>query len=158
MIWLIPRFDPGALTEFRRPHSGGVSTEGGAPLPHGPYPRLVMLWMYAECAHAVDIPPEQRDPIASISDFLLALDIETREVSPVFAQTERLFACRFHVGDKVIPVIEPLVRQMELRAGNRRTHRTGAERTTTRVQPANGLGTDRVPECAVRTSARADAR
>ena len=78
MMWLIPRTDPGALTEYRRPHAGGVSTEDGKLLPYGSYPRLVMLWMYAECAHAIDIPPEERDPITSICDFLLALDVGTR--------------------------------------------------------------------------------
>ena len=107
MMWLIPRSDPGTITEYCRPHAGGVSTERGAPLPHGPYPRLVMLWMYAECAHAVEIPPQERDPITSICDFLLALDIETEQISPVFAQAQRLFACRFHAGREVMPVIAP---------------------------------------------------
>ena len=72
MMWLIPRSDPGALTEYRRPHAGGVSTERGALLPYGPFPRLVMLWMYAECAHAGHLPPEQRNPVSSICDFLVA--------------------------------------------------------------------------------------
>ena len=63
MMWLIPRSDPGALTEYRRPHAGGVSTERGALLPHGPFPRLVMLWMYADC---VRDPRERQDPVSSL--------------------------------------------------------------------------------------------
>ena len=43
MMWLMPRSDPGAFTEYRRPHAGGVSTDDGRPLPWSPYPRLVML-------------------------------------------------------------------------------------------------------------------
>ena len=107
MMWLIPRSDQGALTEYRRPHAGGVSTERGALLPYGPFPRLIMLWMYAECAHAAQIPPEQRNPVSSISDFLVAIGIDTMEVSLLFEQADRLFACRFDARDKVIPVIEP---------------------------------------------------
>ena len=45
MVWLIPRSDPGALTEYRRPNADGVSVERGALPPYGPFPHLVVLWM-----------------------------------------------------------------------------------------------------------------
>ena len=125
MMWLIPRSDPGALTEYRRPHAGGVSTTSGRRLPYGPYPRLIMLWMYAECAHALDVPPQQRDPVASISDFLLALGIRSEEVIPVFEEAERLFACRFHVGGETMPVTEPWVLE-SARAGVHPCHGASA--------------------------------
>ena len=53
MIWFLPRSDPGAATEYRRPNGCGVSTESGALLPHGRLPRLLMLWMYVERAMPV---------------------------------------------------------------------------------------------------------
>ena len=106
MMWLIPRSDPGALTEYRRPHAGAVSTERGARLPHGPIPRLVMLWMYADC---VRDPRKRQDPVSSFSDFLLALGIEWMDIAPLFEQANRLFACRFRMGNRVIPVIDASV-------------------------------------------------
>ena len=36
MMWLIPRSDPGALTEYRRPHVGAVSTAQDPPEHHDP--------------------------------------------------------------------------------------------------------------------------
>ena len=42
-----------------------------------------MLWMYADCAHAGQVPPPQRSPVFSICDFLVALGIETMEVPAV---------------------------------------------------------------------------
>ena len=41
MMWFLPRSDPGATTEYLRPNGCGVSTEGGALLPHGMLPRLL---------------------------------------------------------------------------------------------------------------------
>ena len=113
MMWLIPRSDPGARTEYRRPHAGAVSVERGERLPYGPFPRLVMLWMYAaDCAHARQVPPDQRNPVSSIYDFLVALGIETMvEVAALFEQADRLFACRFRAGERVMPVIEESVLQ-----------------------------------------------
>ena len=108
MMCLIPRSDSGALTEYRRPHAGGVSTERGARLPHGPFPRLVMLWMYADC---VRDPRERQDPVSSLCDFLLALGVEWMDIAPLFEQAARLFACRFRMGNRVIPVIEASVLQ-----------------------------------------------
>ena len=49
MMWFLPRSDPGAATEYLRPNGCGVSTENGTQLPYGSLPRLLMLWMYAEC-------------------------------------------------------------------------------------------------------------
>ena len=105
-MWLIPRSDPGALTEYRRPHAGAVSTERGARLPYGPFPRLIMLWMYTDC---VRDPRGRQDPVAALRDFLLALGIEAMEIVPLFEQASRLFACRFRAGDRVMPVIEASV-------------------------------------------------
>ena len=107
MIWLIPRFDPGALTAHHRPHAGGVSTARGQRLPYGAFPRLVMLWMYAEGARDAHDPPQDRDPVLSICQYLLTIDLESPEVTPLFEQADRLFACRFRVGQRTIPVIDP---------------------------------------------------
>ena len=106
MMWLIPRSAPGALTEYPRPHVGAVSTEHGARLPHGPFPRLVMLWMYADCARD---PRKRQDPVSSLCDFLLPLGIEWMEIAPLFEQANRLVACRFRARDRVMPVIEASV-------------------------------------------------
>ena len=107
MMWLIPRFDPGALTAHHRPHAGGVSTARGQRLPYGAFPRLVMLWMYAEGARDAHDPPQDRDPVLSICQYLLTIDLESPEVTPLFEQADRLFACRFRVGQRTIPVIDP---------------------------------------------------
>ena len=106
MMWLIPRSDPGALTEYPRPHAGAVSTEHGARLPHGPFPRLDMLWMYADCARD---PRKRQDPVSSLCDFLLALGLEWMEIAPLFEQANRLVACRFRARDRAMPVIEASV-------------------------------------------------
>ena len=116
MMWLIPRSDPGALTEYRRRNTGAVSTGHGALLPYGPFARLVMLWMYTECAQAAHVAPPQRDPVSSIKDFLLAIGIEWMDVAALFEQADRLFACRFHAGNQVMPVIEASMLQ-KARAG-----------------------------------------
>ena len=107
MMWLIPRSDPGALTEYRRPRAGAVSTAPGGRLPYGAFPRLVMLWMYAECARAAQDPPEYRDPVFSILDFLFTVEIDAMEARPLFDQADRLFACRFATGGRTMPVIDP---------------------------------------------------
>ena len=107
MMWLIPRSDPGALTEYRRPHAGAVSTIPDARLPYGAFPRLVMLWMYAECARAAQDPPQYRDPVFSILDFLFTVEIDAMEARPLFVQADRLFACRFTTGGRTMPVIDP---------------------------------------------------
>ena len=107
MMWLIPRSDPGALTEYRRPRAGAVSTAPGARLPYGAFPRLVMLWMYAECARAAQDPPVYRDPVFSILDFLFTVEIDAMEARPLFDQADRLFACRFATGGRTMPVIDP---------------------------------------------------
>ena len=109
MMWLIPRSHPGALTEYRRPNDDGVSVERAALLPYGAYPRLIMLWMYAECARAEQLPPEQINPMTSICDFMRAVGLEAMEVPALFAQADRLFASRFRAGDRVMPVIEESV-------------------------------------------------
>ena len=107
MMWLIPRSDPGALTEYRRPRAGAVSTAPGARLPYGAFPRLVMLWMYAECARAAQDPPALNDPVFSVLDFLFTVEIDAMEARPLFDQADRLFACRFATGGRAMPVIDP---------------------------------------------------
>ena len=109
MMWLIPRSNPGALTEYWRPNADGVSVERGALLPYGAYPRLIMLWMYAECARAEQLPPEQINPMTSICDFMREVGLEAMEVPAPFAQADRLFASRFRAGDRVMPVIKESV-------------------------------------------------
>ena len=66
-----------------------------------------MLWMYAECARAAQDPPDYRDPLFSIFDFLLTIEIESMEAKPLFDQADRLFECRFCTGGPMIPVIDP---------------------------------------------------
>ena len=107
MMWLIPRSDPGALTEYRRPHAGAVSTAPGARLPYGAFPRLVMLWMYAECARVAQDPPQPHDPALSIVLFLFSIDIESTEAQALLDQAHRLFACRFTTRGRTMPVIDP---------------------------------------------------
>ena len=109
MMWLIPRSNPGALTEYCRPNADGMSVERAALLPYGPYPRLFMLWMYAECARAEQLPPEQINPIISIRDFMSEVGLDAMEVPALFGQADRLFASRFRAGDRVMPVIEESV-------------------------------------------------
>ena len=46
MMWLIPRSDPGALTEYRRPHAGAVSTAPGARLPSNGTNPLGQRWNF----------------------------------------------------------------------------------------------------------------
>ena len=75
-------------------------------LPCGPFPRLVVLWMYADC---VRDPRKRQDPVASLCDFLLALGVEWMDIAPLFEQANRLFACRFRMGERVMPVIEASV-------------------------------------------------
>ena len=68
--------------------------------------------VYTDCAHARQVPPDQRNPVSSIYDFLVALGIETMvEVAALFEQADRLFACRFRAGERVMPVIEESVLQ-----------------------------------------------
>ena len=69
MIWLMPRSHLGALTGYLRPNTCGVSTRAGR-LPHGPWPRLLMLWMYAELRRS---PCGSLDLVHALSDFLRAL-------------------------------------------------------------------------------------
>ena len=107
MMWLIPRSDPGALAEYRRPHAGAVSTAHGVRLPFGAFPRLVMLWMYAEGARAAHNPAQHHDPLFSICDYLLTIDIESPEFAPLFDQADRLFECRFRTGERTMPVLDP---------------------------------------------------
>ena len=66
-----------------------------------------MLWMYAECARAAQDPPEYRDPVFSIFDFLFTVEIDAMEARPLFDQADRLFACRFATGGRTMPVIDP---------------------------------------------------
>lgn len=101
MIWLLPRSAPEALdTTYLRPGRCGVSAPT-ARLPHGPLPRLFMLWLYAEYARDAQGDLERQ---YSLADYLLALEFEQRAIPGLAAQTERLFACRFHAGEEVIPV------------------------------------------------------
>ena len=109
MMWLIPRSNPGALTEYWRPNDDGVSVERGALLPYGAYPRLFMLWMYAECARAEQRPPEQINPMLSIRDFMSEVGLDAMEVPALFGQAYRLFASRFRAGDRVMLVIKESV-------------------------------------------------
>ena len=90
---------------YLRPDRCGVSAPTGT-LPYRPFPRLVMLWMYADC---VRDPRERQDPVSSLCDFLIALGIEWMDIAPLFEQANRLFACRFRMGNRVIPVIDASV-------------------------------------------------
>ena len=74
MIWLLPRSDPGATDTYLRPGRCGVSAPT-ARLPHGPLPRLFMLWLYAECARDAQGDLERQYALA---DYLLALEFEQR--------------------------------------------------------------------------------
>ena len=100
MIWLLPRSDPEATDTYLRPGRCGVSAPT-ARLPHGPLPRLFMLWLYAECARDAQGDLERQ---YSLADYLLALEFEQRAMPELAGQTERLFACRFRAGEEVIPV------------------------------------------------------
>ena len=63
----------------------------GAPparLSYGAFPRLVMLWMYAECVRTAQDPPQHHDPVFFI-------EIESTEAQALLDQAHRLFACRF---------------------------------------------------------------
>ena len=100
MIWLLPRSDPGATDTYLRPGRCGVSAPAGR-LPHGPLPRLFMLWLYAACARGEEGDLERQ---YSLADYLLALEFEEQDILELAPQTERLFACRFHAGDEVIPI------------------------------------------------------
>ena len=125
MMWLIPRSNPGALTEYWRPNADGVSVERGALLPYGAYPRLFMLWMYAECARAEQLPPEQINPMTSSNDFMSEIGLDAMEVPVLFEQAYRLFASRFRAGDRVMPVIkESVLRRAHatMRASNPALH------------------------------------
>lgn len=100
MIWLLPRSDPGATDTYPRPGRCGVSAPAGR-LPHGPLPRLFMLWLYAACARGEEGDLERQ---YSLGDYLLALEFELQAMPALAEQTERLFACRFRAGEEVIPV------------------------------------------------------
>ena len=65
-----------------------------------------MLWMYADC---VRDPRKRQDPVSSLCDFLIALGVEWTDIAPLFEQANRLFACRFRMGNRVIPVIDASV-------------------------------------------------
>ena len=101
MMWFLPRSDPGAATEFLRPNGCGVSTENGAQLPHGRLPRLLMLWMYAECERTGQ---GTLDLVYALSDYLLALELE--DTPELDEQAQRLFACDLHVVERAIPVVQ----------------------------------------------------
>ena len=75
MMWTLPRSDPGALDACFRPDGTGVSAPRGK-LPYGPLPRLLILWLYADCARHAERPqiPEQRRH--AFFDYLLALGFE----------------------------------------------------------------------------------
>ena len=102
MIWFMPRANPGALSEYLRPNRCGVSASAGK-LPHGPLPRLLMLWMYAELGRARHNAP--LDLVYSLSDYLLALEVP--DTLDLVEQAERLFACRFHAGEHEMALTEP---------------------------------------------------
>ena len=101
MIWFMPRANPGALSEYLRPNRCGVSAPAGK-LPHGPLPRLLMLWMYAELGRARHTAP--LDLVYSLSDYLLALEVP--DTLDLVEQAERLFACRFHAGEHEMALTE----------------------------------------------------
>ena len=105
-MWFLPRSDPRADTEYLRPNACGVSTENGTPLPHGRLPRLLMLWMYAECERTGQ---GTLDLVYALSDYLLALELE--ETPELDEQAQRLFACGLHVVERAIPVIQASMTQ-----------------------------------------------
>ena len=84
-----------------------------------------MRWRYAECAHALDVPQELCDPVASIADHVRSLGIGSGEALPVFDQATRLFACRFPMGGGVMPMTAPPVRK-SARAGVHPCHGASA--------------------------------
>ena len=106
MMWSIPRPDPGAATEYRRPNGWGVSAQNGALLPYGRLPRLLMLWMYTQRERTGQ---GSLDLVYELSDYLLELELpETPELAE---QAHRLFACRLHMGERVVPVTEASMTQ-----------------------------------------------
>ena len=72
MFWCLPRSDPGATTEYRRPNGCGVSTERGKLLPYGRFARLVLLWLYAEVLRTGS---QAADLGYSFCDYLFALRV-----------------------------------------------------------------------------------
>ena len=99
MMWILPRSDTGAATEYARPTGCGVSTESGGRLPHGRLARLVLLWMYAEVLRtggdAVDLG-------YSFCDYLWALRV--RDELDLPEQAARLFGCTLHGEGWVSPM------------------------------------------------------
>ena len=120
MNWLMPRSNPEALDSYSRPNSGGVSAQAGT-LPYGRLPRLLMLWMYAECARREPGARERLDLNYAFSDFLLALEFEEGAMPALREQTQRLLSSRFVLAnEEVIPVTRaPMIRRVGDHDGSR---------------------------------------
>ena len=131
MIWFLPRSDPGTATEYLRPNGCGVSTETGALLPYGRLPRLLMLWMYAECERTGQ---GKLDLVYALSDYLLALEVA--ETPELVEQAERLFDCGLHVVERAIPVVQTSTTQL---VGEDDLFREVAPLRATRVELSEAL-------------------
>ena len=103
MMWTLPRSNPGADETFFRPDATGVSAPAGK-LPYGPLPRVLMLWLYADCVRSAEHPQTPLQHQYAFADYLLELRFEHPATPELAEQADRLLACRFHFGDTVIPV------------------------------------------------------
>ena len=97
MNWLMPRSNPGALDSCSRPNSGGVSAQAGT-LPYGRLPRLLMLWMYAECTRREQQCRQDRE--YAFADYLLALEFESPAPPALREQAQRLLSSRFVLANR----------------------------------------------------------
>ena len=103
MMWTLPRSNPGADETSFRPDATGVSAPAGK-LSYGSLPRVLMLWLYADCARAAEHPQTPLERQHVFADYLLALRFEHPATPELSEQANRLLGCRFHFGDRVIPV------------------------------------------------------
>ena len=103
MMWTLPRYNPGALDACSRPDATGVCAPARK-LPYGSLPRLLMLWLDAECARCAEHPQTPLERQYAFADYLLALRFEHPSTPALAEQADRLLGCRFHFGDRAIPV------------------------------------------------------
>ena len=120
MNWLMPRSNPGALDSYSRPNSGGVSAQAET-LPYGRLSRLLMLWLYAECARCELGQRERLDLEYALADFLLALGFESPAPPALREQVQRLLSSRFVLAnEEVMPVTQaPMTRRVGDNEGSR---------------------------------------
>ena len=104
MMWCLPRSEPGASTEYRRPNGGGISTKPTRRLPHGRLARLVLLWMYAEVLRTGE---SRVDLGYSFCDYLWALRVRDEPDLP--EQAHRLFDCTLRFEGRVSPMASIII-------------------------------------------------